>query len=131
MREVPCPACQGSRLKPVSMAVTLGDLDSGGKNIAEVCGLPINETAQFLREVELSARERQIGERVLKEILERLNFLLDVGLDYLSLDRPSGSLSAARPSGSGWPPRSAPASSACSTSSTSPPSACTSGTTTG
>jgi excinuclease ABC subunit A len=98
MREVPCPVCRGSRLKPVSMAVTLGDLalrDSGrgGLNIAEVCALPINETAQFLREVELSARERQIGERVLKEIQERLTFLLDVGLDYLSLDRPSGSLS--------------------------------------
>ena len=93
MREVPCPACQGSRLKPVSMAVTLGDLDAGGKNIAEVCALPINETADFLREIELTARERQIGERVLKEIQERLNFLLDVGLDYLSLDRPSGSLS--------------------------------------
>jgi excinuclease ABC subunit A len=93
MREVPCPACQGSRLKPVSMAVTLGEMGRGGRNIAEVCALPINETAQFLREVELSARERQIGERVLKEIQERLNFLLDVGLDYLSLDRPSGSLS--------------------------------------
>ena len=98
MREVPCPSCQGSRLKPVSMAVTLGDMalhDSGqgGLNIAEVCAMPINETARFLREVELSARERQIGERVLKEIQERLNFLLDVGLDYLSLDRPSGSLS--------------------------------------
>ncbi len=93
MREVPCPACQGSRLKPVSMAVTLGDAKRGGKNIAQVCELPINETAQFLSEVELSARERQIGERVLKEIQERLNFLLDVGLDYLSLDRPSGSLS--------------------------------------
>jgi excinuclease ABC subunit A len=80
------------------MAVTLGDLalhdsGAGGLNIAEVCAMPINETARFLREVELSARERQIGERVLKEIQERLNFLLDVGLDYLSLDRPSGSLS--------------------------------------
>ena len=88
MREVPCPVCEGSRLKPVSMAVTLG-----GKNIAEVCRLPINESAEFLRGLELSARERQIAERVLKEIQERLNFLLDVGLDYLSLDRPSGSLS--------------------------------------
>ena len=88
MREVPCPACQGSRLKPVSLAVTIG-----GRSIAEVCALPINETAEFLRELDLSARERQIGERVLKEIQERLNFLLDVGLDYLSLDRPSGSLS--------------------------------------
>ena len=93
MREVPCPACDGSRLKPVSMAVTLGPRDDGGKNIADVCALPINETADFLRNVDLSARERQIGERVLKEIQERLNFLLDVGLDYLSLDRPSGSLS--------------------------------------
>jgi excinuclease ABC subunit A len=88
MREVPCPTCRGSRLKPVSMAVTLG-----GKNISEVCALPINETADFLRHLDLSVRERQIGERVLKEIQERLNFLLDVGLDYLSLNRPSGSLS--------------------------------------
>jgi excinuclease ABC subunit A len=88
MREVPCPTCQGSRLKPVSVAVTLG-----GKSIAEVCALPINESADFLRTLELSPRERQIAERVLKEIQERLNFLLDVGLDYLSLDRPSGSLS--------------------------------------
>ena len=88
MREVPCPTCDGSRLKPVSMAVTLG-----GLSIAGVCALPINEAAQFLRALELSPREKQIAERVLKEILERLNFLLDVGLDYLSLDRPSGSLS--------------------------------------
>ena len=58
-----------------------------------MCALPINETAEFLRSLELSARERQIAERVLKEIHERLSFLLDVGLDYLSLDRPSGSLS--------------------------------------
>ena len=94
MREVPCPACGGSRLKPVSMSVTLGgSREDGGKNIAEVCALPINETAEYLRDLDLTARERQIGERVLKEIQERLNFLLDVGLDYLSLDRPSGSLS--------------------------------------
>ena len=93
MREVPCPACRGSRLKPVSMAVTLGSRENGGLNIAELCALPINETAEHLRSLDLSVRERQIGERVLKEIQERLNFLLDVGLDYLSLDRPSGSLS--------------------------------------
>jgi excinuclease ABC subunit A len=93
MREVPCPACEGSRLKPVSMSVTLGSRAAGGKNIAEVCVLPINEAADYLRNVDLSTRERQIGERVLKEIEERLQFLLDVGLDYLSLDRPSGSLS--------------------------------------
>ncbi len=88
MREVPCPACGGSRLKPVSVSVTVGD-----RSIAEVCALPINESADFLRGLDLTSREKQIGERVLKEILERLNFLLDVGLDYLSLDRPSGSLS--------------------------------------
>jgi excinuclease ABC subunit A len=93
MREVPCPTCHGSRLKPVSVSVTLGARDEGGKNIAEVCALPINEAAHYLRTVDLSVRERQIGERVLKEIQERLQFLLDVGLDYLSLDRPSGSLS--------------------------------------
>ena len=94
MREVPCPECAGSRLKPVSMAVTLGgDFGSGGRTIAEVCALPINEAAAWLGDLELSARERQIAERVLKEIQERLRFLLDVGLDYLSLDRPSGSLS--------------------------------------
>jgi excinuclease ABC subunit A len=93
MRQVPCPACAGSRLKPVSMSVTLGPKDAGGMNIAEVCALPINEAAAYLQDLDLTARERQIGERVLKEIQERLNFLLDVGLDYLSLDRPSGSLS--------------------------------------
>ncbi len=88
MREVPCPACGGSRLKPVSVSVTLG-----GRSIAEVCALPINEAADFLADLELTEREKQIAERVLKEINERLHFLLDVGLDYLSLDRPSGSLS--------------------------------------
>jgi len=88
MREVPCPTCAGTRLKQVSVAVTMG-----GKNISEVCELPINETADFLKTLDLSPRERQIAERVLKEIQERLNFLLDVGLDYLSLARPSGSLS--------------------------------------
>ncbi|MEQ6899570.1 excinuclease ABC subunit UvrA [Nocardioides sp. YIM 152588] len=93
MREVPCPVCAGSRLKPVSMSVTLGARSGGGKNIAEVCALPINEAADYLANLDLSHRERQIGERVLKEIQERLNFLLDVGLDYLTLDRPSGSLS--------------------------------------
>jgi excinuclease ABC subunit A len=88
MREVPCLTCQGSRLKPVSLAVTIG-----GLNIAQLCALSIGETSEFLAQLTLNARERQIAERVLKEIQERLRFLLDVGLDYLSLDRPSGSLS--------------------------------------
>ncbi|MEI5676334.1 MULTISPECIES: excinuclease ABC subunit UvrA [Nocardioides] len=88
MREVPCPTCGGSRLKPVSMAVTLG-----GKSIAEVCALSLDQSSAFLGSLELSPREKQIAEVVLREIQQRLQFLLDVGLDYLSLDRASGSLS--------------------------------------
>jgi excinuclease ABC subunit A len=88
MREVPCRACKGARLKPTSLAVTVG-----GKNIAEIAAMSIDEAAGFLQRLDLSERERQIAERVLKEINERLKFLLDVGLDYLSLSRPTGSLS--------------------------------------
>ena len=89
MREVPCLACDGARLKPISLAVTVG-----GKNIAEICAMPVDEASAFLREdLDLSPREKQIAERVIKEINERLRFLLDVGLDYLTLNRPSGSLS--------------------------------------
>ena len=87
MREVPCVACHGARLKPISLAVTLG-----GKSIAEVASMPIGDCADFLGELELSARERQIAERVLKEVNERLTFLVDVGLDYLSLSRPAATL---------------------------------------
>jgi len=93
MREVPCPACGGARLKPISLAVTMDGVDSGPKNIAEVCALPVGDAAVFLADLDLTVRERQIAERVLKEIHERLRFLLDVGLDYLTHDRPSGSLS--------------------------------------
>lgn len=88
MREIPCPICRGSRLKPESLAVLVG-----GRSIAQTCELPIHETASFLADVDLTARERQIAERVLKEIHARLGFLLDVGLDYLSLDRAAGTLS--------------------------------------
>ncbi len=87
MREVPCPGCHGSRLKPVSLAVTVG-----GRSIAEVARMPIAECTGFLRELELTPREQQIAERVLKEVNARLGFLLDVGLDYLSLDRAAGTL---------------------------------------
>ena len=88
MREVPCPVCEGSRLKPVSMAVT-------ARRQEHRRGLPAADQrdGRVPPHLELSYREKQIAERVLKEIQERLNFLLDVGLDYLSLDRPSGSLS--------------------------------------
>ena len=63
------------------------------QNISQVCALAINECAEFLRSVDFTDRERQIAERVIKEIGARLGFLLDVGLDYLSLDRPAGTLS--------------------------------------
>jgi len=88
MRETPCPACKGARLKPEVLAVTLG-----GKSIAEVCALSIDECAAFLKQVTLNKREAQIAERVMKEVHARLGFLLDVGLDYLSLDRPAATLS--------------------------------------
>jgi excinuclease ABC subunit A len=88
MREVPCPQCQGARLKPEILAVLVG-----GKNISQICALPVNEAAAFLADVDFSVRERQIAERVIKEIEARLGFLLDVGLDYLSLDRPAATLS--------------------------------------
>ena len=87
MREVPCPECDGKRLKPVSLAVTIGE-----KSIADVAGLAIGECAAFLRSLELTPRERQIAERVLKEVNARLGFLLDVGLHYLTLDRAAGTL---------------------------------------
>ncbi len=88
MREVPCGTCDGARLKPEVLAVTIG-----GKNIAEICELAINDCAEFLKQIELNKREAQIAERVMKEVNARLGFLLDVGLDYLSLARPAATLS--------------------------------------
>jgi excinuclease ABC subunit A len=88
MREVPCGTCAGARLKPEVLAVTIG-----GKNIAEICELAINDCAEFLKQIELNKREAQIAERVMKEVNARLGFLLDVGLDYLSLARPAATLS--------------------------------------
>jgi excinuclease ABC subunit A len=87
MREVACPSCKGARLKPVSLSVTLG-----GKSIAEIAALPIGDCAEFLKSLKLSAREKAIADRVLKEVNERLAFLVDVGLSYLSLERSAGSL---------------------------------------
>ncbi|MCK9899798.1 excinuclease ABC subunit A [Parafrankia colletiae] len=87
MRDVPCTACRGARLKPESLAVTMAS-----RSIAEVAGMSIRDCADFLRTVELSEREQTIAGRVLKEIDARLAFLLDVGLDYLSLDRAAGTL---------------------------------------
>jgi excinuclease ABC subunit A len=88
MREVECPACGGARLKPSSLAVTVLD-----RSIAQVCDLSIAEFVDFFSSIKLTEREAIIGERVIKEILERSQFLLDVGLDYLSLSRSSATLS--------------------------------------
>ena len=87
MREVPCRACGGARLRPETLAVTVGDL-----NISQLTSLSIRETLTFTREVRLSEREQMIAERLLKEIRERLQFLVDVGLDYLTLSRASATL---------------------------------------
>ena len=87
MREVPCPSCKGARLKPESLAVLVE-----GKHISEVCDLSIGESAKFLADLELSDRDSMIAERITKEINARLGFLLDVGLDYLTLSRAAGTL---------------------------------------
>jgi excinuclease ABC subunit A len=88
MRQIPCNVCKGARLKPEVLSVTVGD-----KNISEICELSIADCAAFLKSISLNAREAQIAERVMKEVHARLGFLLDVGLDYLSLARPAATLS--------------------------------------
>ncbi len=87
MREVPCPVCHGSRLKPIALAVTVD-----GRSISDYCALPIGELAKLLLGLELSERDQHIAGRILKEVNARLGFLLDVGLDYLSLDRAAATL---------------------------------------
>ena len=87
MRDVPCPVCHGTRLKPEILAVKLN-----GRSIAEVTNLSIGDASEWLGAMELGERERVIADRVLKEIQARLSFLVDVGLDYLSLDRPAATL---------------------------------------
>jgi excinuclease ABC subunit A len=88
MREVDCPDCGGARLKPESLAVTVG-----GMNIYELSSLSIVKSVEAVESLELSERDHLIADRVLKEIRERMQFLLDVGLDYLSLARSAGTLS--------------------------------------
>jgi excinuclease ABC subunit A len=88
MREVPCPTCEGSRLKPIVLAVTVQD-----RSIADISAMSISDCAEFLGAMKLNARDKKIAERVLKEVNERLKFLVDVGLDYLSLNRAAGTLS--------------------------------------
>jgi excinuclease ABC subunit A len=87
MREIPCRACKGARLRPETLAVTIG-----GSNIAEVTSLSIRDTLAFVADMHLSEREEMIAERLVKEIRSRLGFLVDVGLDYLTLGRAAGTL---------------------------------------
>ncbi|HEX8760100.1 MAG TPA: excinuclease ABC subunit UvrA [Pseudonocardiaceae bacterium] len=93
MREVPCPGCRGTRLKPEILAVTLTHTTDGKKSIADVSALSVRDAAAFLEGLLLDHRQAMIAGAVLKEIQARLRFLLDVGLDYLSLDRASATLS--------------------------------------
>jgi len=88
MREVDCPDCKGARLKPETLAVTVG-----GMNIYELCSLSIARGLKAVAGLELSERDHMIADRVLKEVRERMQFLLDVGLEYLSLARSAGTLS--------------------------------------
>ncbi|WP_018085481.1 excinuclease ABC subunit UvrA [Desulfurispora thermophila] len=88
MSTVPCPACRGARLKPEALAVKVG-----GLAIHELCALPVHQAQEFLLGLELTERQRAIARQVLKEINERLGFLVNVGLDYLTLDRAAGTLS--------------------------------------
>jgi excinuclease ABC subunit A len=87
MREVPCPDCEGSRLAPFSLGVTID-----GHSIAEICAMSIGDAAAALNGLKLSERDRMIAERVVKEVNARMGFLLDVGLDYLSLSRSAATL---------------------------------------
>ena len=88
MRQVACPSCGGARLNPTILGVKVG-----GKSIADITDLSLADALSFVRGLQLSAREAKIGEQVLKEIDGRLQFLLDVGLDYLTLSRSAGTLS--------------------------------------
>ena len=93
MREVPCPACDGTRLKPEILAVTMAGPGGQEQSIADISRMSVSDCASFLDGLELTDRQAMIAGRVLKEIQARMGFLLDVGLDYLSLDRVAGSLS--------------------------------------
>ncbi|MBV4426192.1 excinuclease ABC subunit UvrA [Clostridium tyrobutyricum] len=88
MNNNPCPGCKGARLKREALSITVG-----GKNIYDFCSMPIKDELKFLNTLNLSEKHKLIGDQVLKEIKGRLKFLIDVGLDYLSLARSSGTLS--------------------------------------
>jgi len=87
MSALPCPECKGARLRPEALAVTVG-----GKNIWEVTKLTVREALEFFENLQLTEREEMIAHQILKEIKNRLQFMADVGLDYLTLDRPANTL---------------------------------------
>ena len=93
MRDVPCPACNGARLRPEILSVTLDHPTHGEMSIADVCALSVSDCAEYLDGLALDDRQQAIAGRVLKEVQARIRFLLDVGLEYLSLARAAGSLS--------------------------------------
>jgi excinuclease ABC subunit A len=121
----PCDVCKGRRLRPEALAVKIAGLD-----ISRVADFSIAQSGKWFRELDakLTTKQRDIAQRILKEIKERLGFLESVGLEYLTLSRASGTLSGGKASASASPLRSARASLACSTCWTNPPSACTSAT---
>jgi excinuclease ABC subunit A len=88
MNIMPCPSCQGARLKPETLCVRVA-----GRNIQEICSLSVTDAEAFFAKLEMLPKEMEIARRVLKELRERLSFLINVGLDYLTLDRTSGTLS--------------------------------------
>jgi excinuclease ABC subunit A len=88
MNIMSCPSCQGARLKPETLCVRVA-----GRNIQEICSLSVLDAEAFFAQLELVSKEMEIARRVLKELRERLSFLINVGLDYLTLDRTSGTLS--------------------------------------
>lgn len=88
MSNILCPECKGARLKKESLAVTVG-----GKNIYEVCSMAVGESKEFFANLDLTERQKLIARQILKELNARLGFLVDVGLDYLTLSRAAGTLS--------------------------------------
>ncbi len=98
MQEKPCHACQGLRLKPEVLAITVQ-----GQSIMEICSLSIDDALDWFKHLKLNEREAKIAQLILKEIIARLQFLQDVGLNYLNLLRAATTLAAARPSASDWP----------------------------
>lgn len=88
MSNNPCPSCKGARLKKESLAVTVGD-----RNIYDICSIPVGEAKMFFDTINLTERQKLIAHQILKEVNERLGFLVDVGLDYLTLSRSAGTLS--------------------------------------